>query len=409
MLNINFTNFIIPFTIEIGIINKRVMTLRKIFLLTIGMFALGVDAYVMAGILPSIADEFHVSIGKAGQTVSIFTLCYAFAAPLFAAMMSKTNAKHILLIALSIFVSANVVSAITNNFIMLLISRGIAGIGAGLYSPFASAAAVTFVHENKKGRALGMILLGMSTGTVIGVPFGIYISDMYGWRMTIWFIVVSGVVGIIGLWFRFPVIQSTHLPTLKERLAMFQNKAISLVMFITMILSFCSLGLYTYLDLIIASYGFEKSVVFIWMWGIGGIGGSLIIGYIMDFYKKPKIILVYLMVIMFLSLICMGIFQQIAILLAICLILWGATGWAGLATQQKTLIEISPEHATISIALLSSINYFAGSMGTMVNGILLEKEIDPLNLPYFTASILIVAIGMQFILIVKKKYSEINQ
>jgi predicted MFS family arabinose efflux permease len=95
--------------------------------------------------------------------------------------------------------------------------------------------------------------------------------------------------------------------------------------------------------------------------------------------------------------------------IAICLILWGATGWAGLATQQKTLIEISPEHATISIALLSSINYFAGSMGTLVNGILLEKEIVPLNLPYFTASILVVAIGLQFILIVKKKYSEINQ
>ncbi|MEH6890189.1 MFS transporter, partial [Bacillus sp. JJ864] len=265
--------------------------MRKIFLLTIGMFALGVDAYVMAGILPNVAGEFDVSIGKAGQVVSIFTLCYALAAPLFASIMSKTNAKHILLIALSIFVLANIVSAITNNFIMLLISRGIAGIGAGLYSPFASAAAVTFVHENKRGRALGMILLGMSAGTVIGVPFGIYISDMYGWRMTIWFIAVIGVIGILGLLFRFPVIHSTHLPTLKERLAMFQNKAISLVMFITMILSFCSLGLYTYLDLIIASYGFEKSVVFIWMWGIGGIGGSLVIGYIIDFYKKPKIIL----------------------------------------------------------------------------------------------------------------------
>ncbi|MGG2092521.1 MFS transporter [Bacillus sp. S13(2024)] len=377
--------------------------MNKIFLLAIGMFALGVDAYVMAGILPSIADEFRVSIGKAGQTVSIFTLCYAIAAPLFAAMMSKTNAKNTLLIALSIFVSANVVSAVTNNFIILLLSRGIAGIGAGLYSPFASSAAVTFVHENKRGRALGMILLGMSAGTVIGVPFGIYISDMYGWRITMLFIVVIGVLGILSLLFRFPVIKSTHLPTLKERLTMFQNKGISLVMIITMILSFCSLGLYTYLDLIIASYGFEKSVIFIWMWGIGGIGGSFIIGYIIDFYKKPKIILIYLMVIMFSSLIFMGISHQIAILVAICLILWGATGWAALATQQKTLVEMSPEHAAIPIALLSSINYLAGSMGTLANGIFLEKGINPFDLPYFTAGILVVAIGMQFILIIRKQ------
>ncbi|MGF9965722.1 MFS transporter [Bacillus rhizoplanae] len=377
--------------------------MNKIFLLAIGMFALGVDAYVMAGILPSIADEFRVSIGKAGQTVSMFTLCYAIAAPLFAAMMSKTNAKNTLLIALSVFVSANIVSAVTNNFIILLLSRGIAGIGAGLYSPFASSAAVTFVHENKRGRALGMILLGMSAGTVIGVPFGIYISNMYGWRMTMWFIVAIGVLGILSLLFRFPVIKSTHLPTLKERLLMFKHKGISLVMFITMILSFCSLGLYTYLDLIIASYGFEKSVIFIWMWGIGGIGGSFIIGYIIDFYKKPQIILIYLMVIMFSSLIFMGISQQIAILVAICLILWGATGWAALATQQKTLVEMSPEHATISIALLSSINYFAGSIGTLANGIFLEKGVNPVTLPYFTGGILVIAIRLQFILIVRKR------
>lgn len=377
--------------------------MNKIFLLAIGMFALGVDAYVMAGILPSIADEFRVSIGKAGQTVSIFTLCYAIAAPLFAAMMSKTNAKHTLLIALSVFVSANIVSAVTNNFIILLLSRGIAGIGAGLYSPFASSAAVTFVHENKKGRALGMILLGMSAGTVIGVPFGIYISDMYGWRMTMWFIVAIGVLGILSLLFRFPVIKSTHLPTLKERLMLFQHKGISLVMFITMILSFCSLGLYTYLDLIIASYGFEKSVVFIWMWGIGGIGGSFIIGYIIDFYKKPKIILIYLMVIMFLSLTFMGIFHRMGIFIAIFLILWGATGWAALATQQKTLVEMSPEHAAISIALLSSINYFAGSIGTLANGIFLEKGVNPVTLPYFAGGILVIAIGLQFILIIRKQ------
>ncbi|MFD3445912.1 MFS transporter [Microbacteriaceae bacterium 4G12] len=375
--------------------------MKKIFLITIGMFALGVDAYVMAGILPNIADAFHVSIGKAGQTVSIFTLCYAIAAPLFAAMMSKTNTKHTLLIALSIFVLANIVSAITSNFIILLISRGVAGIGAGLYSPLASAAAVTFVHKNKKGRALGIILLGMSAGTVIGVPLGIYISNMYGWRMTMWFIVLIGVIGILAVLFRFPVIQSTQLPTLRERLMMFQNRGISLVMFITMILSFCSLGLYTYLDLIITSYGFEKPIVFIWMWGIGGIGGSFIIGYIMDFYKKPKIILIYLIAIMFLSLILMGISQKTTILLAVCLILWGATGWAGLATQQKTLVEMSPQHATISIALLSSINYFAGSIGTLANGVFLEKGMNPLTLPYITGGILVIAIGLQFLLIVK--------
>jgi len=372
------------------------ITLKKIYLLILGMFALGVDAYVMAGILPSIAEDFGVSIGKAGQTVSIFTLCYAIAAPLFATVMSKINTKNTLLSALSIFIVSNIITAITHNFMFLLISRGLAGIGAGLYSPLASAAAVQLVHEKKRGKALSTILLGMSAGTVIGVPLGIYISSVYEWRMTIWFIIVIGLLGICAILFGFPVIKSTNLPTLKERLVMFKHKDISLLMLVTMILSFCSLGLYTYLDIIMAAYGFEKSIMFIWMWGIGGIAGSFIIGYIMDVYKKPKVILINLMIIMFLSLTFMGIFHHISFLVVTCLILWGATGWASLATQQKTLVEISPEHATISIALLSSINYFAGSIGTMTNGIFLERGIHPIQLPYLSVGILAIAIVLQF-------------
>ncbi|EEM03536.1 Major facilitator super [Bacillus pseudomycoides] len=117
------------------------------------MFALGVDAYIMAGILPQIADDFHVSIGTAGQTVSIFTICYAIAAPLFATCMRKTNTKHTLLAALFLFTVSNFLTAVTHHFIILLISRGLAGIGAGLYSPLASSAAVTLVSEKKKGES----------------------------------------------------------------------------------------------------------------------------------------------------------------------------------------------------------------------------------------------------------------
>ncbi|MBO1625123.1 MFS transporter [Bacillus arachidis] len=376
--------------------------MSKILLLTFGMFALGVDAYIMAGILPQIADDFHVSIGTAGQTVSIFTICYAIAAPLFATFMRKANTKHTLLAALFLFTLSNFITAVTHQFIVLLISRGIAGIGAGIYAPLASAAAVTFVSEKQKGRALSTILLGMSAGTVIGVPFGIYIASAYDWRMAMWFIVTIGIIGVFALFAKFPMIESSPLPTLKERLSMFKNKKTSLVMLITMILSFCSLGLYTYLDTIVVSYGFQKSILFIWMWGIGGIAGSFVIGLIIDLYKKPKIVLMYLMCIMFFSFIFMSLFHGSAVLLALCLILWGGTGWATLATQQKILLEISPEHATISIALLSSINYFAGSIGTMASGVFLEKGVDPINLPYILGGILLLAIGGQILFIGKE-------
>lgn len=369
--------------------------MKKVTLLLFGMFALGVDAYVMAGILPLIAADFGVSIGAAGQSVSAFTLCYAIAAPLFATMMRRTNTKHILIAALSMFTLANMLTAVTQHFAILLLSRGIAGIGAGLYSPLASSAAVHLASEQQRGRALSLILFGMSAGTVIGVPLGIYISSLHNWRLTMWSIVLVGLLGIIAMASRFPAFPSNSLPTLSDRLSMLKNKQITLVMLITAILSFCSLGLYTYLDRIITAFEYEHSIWFIWLWGLGGIAGSFFIGSIMDRYKRPRTILLVLIMLLMLSMMFMDMVHPYAAGLGFLLMLWGASGWASIATQQKTLVEISPGHATISIALLSSMNYLAGSVGTMTFGALLERNTNPANLPYFTGTVLVAGLLLQ--------------
>jgi len=62
--------------------------MQKVFLLTIGMFALGFDAYVIAGLLPDIGATFHITPSQTGQAVSVFTLCYALAAPVFATLLA---------------------------------------------------------------------------------------------------------------------------------------------------------------------------------------------------------------------------------------------------------------------------------------------------------------------------------
>lgn len=235
----------------------------------------------------------------------------------------------------------------------------------------------------------------MSAGTVIGVPLGIYISSIYNWRLTMWFIVLIGLLGMIAMVGRFPVLPTSSLPTWRERLSMFQNRQVALVMLVTAILSFCSLGLYTYLDRIISAYGYGQSIWFIWMWGIGGITGSFLIGSIMDRWKRPRAIMLILILALLLALLLMNAVHPYATGLCILLILWGAAGWSSIAAQQRTLVEISPQHATISIALLSSVNYLSGSLGTMSFGAMLGQSANPANLPSVAGTILIAAIMLQ--------------
>lgn len=53
----------------------------RLAVLALGMFALGTDNFVVAGILPSVADSLDTSVSLAGQMVTVYALSFAVLAP----------------------------------------------------------------------------------------------------------------------------------------------------------------------------------------------------------------------------------------------------------------------------------------------------------------------------------------
>ena len=60
---------------------------RRLFVLAVGMFALGTDSFVVAAVLPGISHAFGVSIGAAGQMASIYSVTFALLSPPIAALL----------------------------------------------------------------------------------------------------------------------------------------------------------------------------------------------------------------------------------------------------------------------------------------------------------------------------------
>jgi DHA1 family inner membrane transport protein len=54
--------------------------------LAFGTFAVGTDAFVIAGVLPSVATSLHVMPAAAGQLMTVFSLAYALASPILSAL-----------------------------------------------------------------------------------------------------------------------------------------------------------------------------------------------------------------------------------------------------------------------------------------------------------------------------------
>jgi predicted MFS family arabinose efflux permease len=372
---------------------------QSMIILAVGMFALGLDAYVIAGLLPGISTSFGVTLSQAGQAITVFTLAYAIAAPALAAALSGKSARNVLMVGLAIFSLANAASAMAGSLPALLMARVIAGFGAGLFSPVAVAAAVALASPERKGRALGMTLGGMSMGTVIGVPVGLMISRHIGWQSTLWLVTAIGVAALFGVGFCLDTVPVKSPPSFKQRVALLTNGRIAATVGVSFLTAVASLGLYSYVTAFLHASSRTLDVTpYLWIWGIGGLVGSFAIGRLIDKTRIPARLLTCILCCLAVSLLAIPGMTHHGLGVFVPFCIWGAMGWSSLAPQQHALFAIEPEHGAAAVALNSSGNYLGSAVGTLLGGVLLTAGFDASMLPYFAGATAIAAMLLHLLI-----------
>jgi predicted MFS family arabinose efflux permease len=82
---------------------------HRLLILALGMFALGTDSFVVAGVLPEISQSFR--IGAAGQLTTIYAVTYGLLSPTAAAVFAHVERKKLMLSGLGLFILANLATA----------------------------------------------------------------------------------------------------------------------------------------------------------------------------------------------------------------------------------------------------------------------------------------------------------
>ena len=346
--------------------------MKKILILALGMFSLGMDTYIVAGLIPEMSRSLNQSSTAIGQGVTIFTLVFAISAPLFSIFLAKINVKQTLIFALIIFIFANIMTSLAVNLPIYLLARAIAGLGAGIFSPMAVSTGSQLVENKNRGKALATVVGGMSIGTVIGVPLGIQISNLSSWRVTLLFIVLISTLTCVLIAIHFRAIFAPTPPSIKERFKLFIHPHIIRIMTVTVCAAIASLGLYTYLSKIVEHYQSIYSLTtYLMLWGIGGLIGSFSIGFIIDMFKFTNLIVLSIMILLLFSFILLPISIHTPIASCLPFLLWGAMGWATQAPQQHILIKNYKSYGETAVALNSSVNYLGSSIVSALCGSLL--------------------------------------
>ncbi|MNK77598.1 Purine efflux pump PbuE [compost metagenome] len=376
--------------------------MRSLLFLAAGMFVMGCDDYVVAGLLPGLSASLGTSMAGAAQGITAFSFTYLVCAPFFAILLARKPARQVLLLALAIFAVGNVLTLLSSNLAAYLVSRAIAGIGAGMYLPVAVAAAAELVEPEATGRALGMIWGANSAGAVVGVPAGLWLADKVGWQATIGLILALGVITLLGIAIRQPNRQVSAPPSLGEQLRFLVDRRVLSIIGVTCLTATGSLGLYSYIAPLQAGM-LNSADAALTLWNIGGLIGSFGIGYVADRMGNPRMVMAVLLGTLLVAIVTLPSVGTVAVLGLLPFLLWGAMGWAVMTPQQLSLIELEPGHEAAVVALNSSAVGLGSVFGPALGGLALVGGLNARYLPYAAGGLILCTLAWQVALILQRQ------
>src|SRR4051812_14370144 len=134
----------------------------SIFWLATAAFAIGTEAFVIAGLLPIMAADLHVTLAATGQLITAYAITYAIGSPILAVLFSNFDRRTVVSTALLCFIVGNLLAAVATGFATLMMSRMLMAVGAGLCTPTAMAVAVAIASPERRGRAASMVISGLT-------------------------------------------------------------------------------------------------------------------------------------------------------------------------------------------------------------------------------------------------------
>jgi MFS transporter, DHA1 family, inner membrane transport protein len=178
----------------------RTLRTGDLLILSIGTFTLGVDGFVLSGLLPQVAASLHVSASTAGQLTTLFALVYAVSSPIIATVAGAWDRRALLAAGMAVFVVGMIVQATGVNFAAVAAGRVLAAFGAAGYQATAYSTAGILSDDSRRARSLAVVAGGSSVALVAGLPFGILIGQSWGWRPAMWVLVVLAAASAVAVW-----------------------------------------------------------------------------------------------------------------------------------------------------------------------------------------------------------------
>ncbi|WP_345807140.1 MFS transporter [Bacillus pumilus] len=378
-----------------------------VYLLALAAFLIGTIEYIITGIIQMVADDLHVTTSAAGLLVTSLALSAAIGAPIVIALTINIDRRKILSWMLIIFILSNFITSVSHSFEMVMMTRILQGISGGTAIVVAMAVATRLVEREKRGTAIGIILMGLSSSLVLGVPIGTFLSSMIGWKALFAAIGLITLIPLIVVYRRIPSMKEQEPVTLRMQLSILKDKRILLAVAVTLFYVGGYSTLFTYLTPFLqasANLSITEISGILLLAGICSFLGSSLGGMAAD--KKGPIftifsgIILQIIMLLLLSFVTGNLVVMVAVIL-----IWMIATWSTSPAQQLYLVTLVPKSPDIALSVNTSFIQFGFALGSGVGGIVLS-ETSILNLSWISAGTVFLALLMTMLMVAFDRFSQ---
>jgi len=339
------------------------------FALAMGGFAIGTTEFATMSLLPFFADGLGIDEPTAGHVISAYALGVVVGAPLLAILAAKLARRTLLLLLMAIFAVANGLSALAPTYEWMLFFRFLSGLPHGAYFGIAALVAASLVPQEKRTQAIARVMLGLTTATIIGVPFANWLGQAFGWRWGFGVVAVVAIATVAMIWLVAPRQPPEPGASPLKEFGALRSRQVWLTL-ATGAIGFGGLfAVYTYLAstlMEVTGVGAGAVPIVLAIFGLGTTAGNLVVPRFADKALMPTagaLLLFSAAALAFYPLAASNIWTMSLSVFAI-----GVGGSLGTILQAR-LMDVAEDAQSLAAALNHSAFNFANALGPWLGGL----------------------------------------
>jgi len=340
-----------------------------LYLLAACNLVIGTGAFSLAGILQPVAQSLQVSVGAAGQSMTVYAIASALLAPMLLMGTGRWQRRSALQLALVLFAGGLLLCAWAPDLQTLLLGRVLMGVGA-VFTPIAASIAVAIVEPALRGKALSVTFLGMSLSYVIGLPLGAWLGLRFGWRVPTLAIAICALLMLALVSLRMPRRVDAPGATFSGLGEVLRQGEVLRSLGLTLLYFSAIFTVFSYSGPVLLALNPmspEQLSLTLMLFGVAGVTGTLSGGWANDRFGAMRTLRCQLAVLSLMMLLVPLTAGSYLAMLAV-FMAWGTAGFGMMAPTQARLAGVSMRQAPVLFSLNTSMLYFGTALGAALGG-----------------------------------------